>query len=197
MKKTIIATFTIWLIIIIAFSILGKGAVKTVKVGEKSQLWFTGIYITVLDYKRVYPSVNEKEFEPMKYIAFKVLLDGRKERTGGDPPKHYFGEPVGSDCPECYDTCGDFFVEGDIGEKKNIQIDSISPSYPAKVLGDESPIIGLGKVDSGVVEGWVFFKVPEEFEIKKFIYRYSEHNDFIKRVFPKVEVQVLLNEPIK
>jgi len=61
MKKTIIATFSIWLIIIIAFSsILGKGAVRTVKVGEKSQLWFTGIYITVLDYKRVYPSVSKK-----------------------------------------------------------------------------------------------------------------------------------------
>jgi hypothetical protein len=197
MKKTIIATLTIWLIIIIAFSsILGKGAVRTVKVGEKSQLWFTGIYITVLDYKRVYPSVSKKEFEPMKYIAFKVLLDGRKERTGGDPPKH-FGNPVGCDGLECYETCGNFYVEGDIGEKKNIQIHSISPSYAAKVLGDESPIIGLGKVDSGVVEGWVFFKVPEEFEIKKFIYRYREHNDFIKRVFPKVEVQVLLNEPIK
>ena len=197
MKKTIIATFTIWLIIIIAFSILGKGAVRTVKVGEKSQLWFTGIYITVLDYKRVYPSVSKKEFEPMKYIAFKVLLDGRKEKTSGDPPKHYFGEPVGSDCPECYDTCGDFFVEGDIGEKKNIQIHSISPSYADKVLGNESPIIGLGKVDSGVVEGWVLFKVPEEFEIKKFIYRYREYNDSVARVFPKVEVQVLLNEPIK
>jgi len=196
MKKTIIATLTIWLIIIIAFSILEKGAVRTVRIGEKSQLWFTGIYITVLDYKRVYPSVSKKEFEPMKYIVFKVLLDGRKERTGGDPPKH-FGNPVGCDGLECYETCGNFYVEGDIGERKNIQIDSISPSYTAKVLRNESPIIGLGKVDSGVVEGWVLFKVPEELEIKKFIYRYREHNDSIKRVFPKVEVQVLFDEPIK
>ncbi len=196
MKKAIIIVIIILLTIITSFYALAGRRVKTVEIVEKAQLGLTGIYITVLDYKRVYPSNKEKELEPKKYIAFKVLLDGSKDRTGGDPPKH-FGNPLGCDHSECYDTCGYFYVEGNIDERKNVQFNDVGPTWAVRILGNNSPIIGLGKVEKGVVEGWIVFEVPEEFETKKFIYRYREWSELKEILFPRAEVQVIFNETIK
>lgn len=196
MNKAIIIILLILRIIITPFCDLAGRGSKAVEMGERAQLGWTGIYITVLDYERVYPSIEEKESEPEKYIAFEVLLDGSKDRTGGDPPGH-FGNPLGYDSFEGYDVCGYLYVEGKSDSRRNVYGD-LDPPRVARLFGnDYPPIIGMGKLEGKAASGWVIFELPENFEINKFIYRYHEHSDLTKMLLPEAKVQIIFENPIK
>jgi len=196
MNKAIIIIFLILRTIMNPFCNLAGRGTKTVEIGKRAQLGFTGIYITVLDYKRVYPSIEEKDSEPKKYIAFEVLLDGSKERTGGDPPGH-FGNPVGCDSFEGYEICGYLYVEGKGDSRRNVYGD-LDPPRVARLFGnDHPPIIGMGKLEGKAASGLVIFELPENFEINKFIYRYHEYSDLTKMLLPEAKVQIIFENPIK
>ncbi|MCD6106721.1 MAG: hypothetical protein J7J57_00650 [Caldisericaceae bacterium] len=197
MNKVIIIILLIIGTIIAPFCNLAGRGTKTVEMGERAQLGFTGIYITVLDYKRVYPSIKEKESEPKKYIAFEVLLDGRKTKDVN------FGHPVGEvSCHEerynIYYMCGFFYVEGEDNSKRKVCGVMIKPE-PVCSFGKDLPILGVGKSGEkiDVTKGWVIFGLPENFEINKFIYRYHEHSDLTKMLFPEAKVQIIFENPKK
>ncbi|NCQ53727.1 MAG: hypothetical protein GW803_06685 [Caldiserica bacterium] len=200
MNKAIIIIFLILRTIMTPFCNLAGRGTKTVEIGKRAQLGFTGIYITVLDYKRVYPSIEEKDSEPKKYIAFEVLLDGSKERSGGDPAQH-FGCPVGEfNCHgeryNIYYMCGFFYVEGEFNSKVyGIMMNEDSVC----LFGKELPILGVGKSKEkiDIASGLVIFELPENFEINKFIYCYHEHSDLTKMLFPEAKVQIIFENPIK
>ena len=196
MNKAIIIILLILRIIITPFCNLAGRGTKTVEIGKRAQLGFTGIYITVLDYRRVYPSIEEKESEPKKYIAFEVLLDGSKDRTGGNPPGH-FGNPLGYDSFEGYELCGYFYVEGK-GDPRQKLYSALDPPRVARLFGnDHPPIIGMGKLEGKVASGWVIFELPENFEINKFIYSYREYFDLTKMLLPEAKVQITFKNPIE
>jgi len=143
MKKIIIIVISLLLIVLIWISAdyydRGRGT-KTIEMYERAQLGWTGIYITVLDYKMVYPSIEEK-FQ--KYIAFEVLLDGSKDRTDGDYPER-FGEPSSCDSYECYELYGNFSVEGKLHSEQK-QYFPLPLADAVKLFGNNFSIIGLGK----------------------------------------------------
>jgi len=191
MNKAIIILALILRIIITPFYYLAGGGAKTVEIGTKAQLGLTGIYMTVLSYKEIYPIREDKYYK--KYIAFEVLLDGSKERTGSR-----FGSYVSWDSVDSYNTCGYFYLEGKIGRSKIRQL-SLSPPEIVSLFGEDHPsVIGMGKMGEGKkVSGYVIFGLPEEFEAHKFIFLYDDHlEDVHQLLFPKTEIQVVLNNPI-
>ncbi|BAL80177.1 hypothetical protein [Caldisericum exile] len=191
MNKAIIIILLILRTIITPFCNLAGRGTKTIDMNERAQLGFTGIYITVLDYKRVYPPIKEKEPGTKKYIAFEVLLDGSKDRTGGR-----FGSYVGWDSLDSYNTCG-IYLEGKIGRREIYQL-SLSPPEIVSLFGEDHPsVIGMGKLEGKVASGWVIFELPENFEINKFIYCYHEYSDLTKMLLPEAKVQIIFENPIK
>ncbi len=192
MNKAIIIILLILRIIITPFYCIAGGGTKTVELGEKAQVGLTGIYITVLEWRRVYPSVKEEL--PKKYIAFKVLLDATKERSQGDPPQH-FGLPIGSNGNYSYDLCGSFYIEGKGDHKDKTIIGRLEGVKAHQLFGKNLQILGFGKLEDRTAEGWVIFELPEDFEIKKFVYIYHEHRDLMKVLLPKSENQLIFDNP--
>jgi len=192
MKKKITIIVVIILLIVVSadFYSRGKGT-RTVEIYDRAQLGWTGIYITVLDYKMVHPSIEEK-FQ--KYIAFEVLLDGSKNRTNWVFDNVHFGEPYNCDSYECYELYGRFFVAGKLHSKQK-SYGSIHPEDAVKLFGNKFPIIGLGKLGKKIAFGWVVFKVPEDFEINEFVYTRIERDD--SKIFPDATVKVIFKEPIR
>lgn len=197
MNKAIVIALLILRMIITPFYYLAGGGTKIVEIGERAQIGLTGIYITVLNYKRVYTSIEGKEAEPKKYIAFELLLDGGKERTSN------FGHPVGKvSCHgeryNTYNMSGYFYVEGEYNSKRKLHGYMIDDRSIC-LFGKNLPILGIGKSEEKieVAYGWVVFELPENFEINKFIYSYDEHSDLIKMLLPKNEIQIIFDNPIK
>ncbi|MEF3245142.1 MAG: hypothetical protein K6343_04080 [Caldisericaceae bacterium] len=187
----IIITAVILLLIIVSTDYYSRGrGTKTVKMLERAQLGWSGIYLTLLDYKFVHPSIEEK-FQ--KYIAFQVLLDGSKNRTKNDYV--HFGEHYNCKSYKCYELYGCFIVAGKLHSKQT-SYGSIHPEDAVKLFGNKFPIIGLGKLENNIAFGWVVFKVPEDFEINEFIYTHFERDD-LDKIFPNATVKVIFKEPIK
>lgn len=197
MNKAIVIILLIIRIIITPFCNLAGRGTKTVEMGERAQLGFTGIYITVLDYKRVYPSIEQKESEPKKYIAFKVILDG------GSTKDHNFGDSVGEvSCNgETYSIhymTGSFYVEGETNSKSKVY-GSLIEQKSVCSCGKDFPIIGIDKSKENLdtLSGWVIFEIPKDFAIDKFFFRYNEERDLSQILFPEAKVQVVFDNPIK
>jgi len=199
----------IWLIVLIAaikifdvnsdafFEIIGRGT-KIAKIGQSTQLGFTGIYVTVLDYGRIFDykkgalPLGEMGYEPKKLFAFQVQLDGRKERTGGQ-----FGHSLGT-CGsfDCYYTSMLFYLEGKL-YGKDVKIDSLPECYAIRYFnGNPSQLIGIGKLQDKVASGIVLFGVPEDFVAERFVIEFYDRSDF-SALFPRARVVLILEHPIK
>jgi hypothetical protein len=197
MNKIIVVILLIIRVIISPFcNLVGRGT-KTVELKEKAQVGLTGIYMTVLDYKRVYPSIEQKDLEPKKYFAFKVTLDGTNTKDQN------FGKFVGEvNCNgETYYShymTGLFYVEGKIGSKSKV-IGAMTEQASLCSFVKDFPIVSVDKSKENVdmLSGWVVFELPEDFEISKFYFRYYEKSDISQILFPEAKVQIVFSNPIK
>jgi hypothetical protein len=197
MNKIIVVILLIIRIVISPFCNLAGRGTKTVELGEKAQVGLTGIYMTVLDYKRVYPANAQKDLEPKKYIAFKVILDGTNTKDQN------FGKFVGEvtcngETYSIHYIAGLFYVEGQIGSKSKIY-GAIPEQASLCSFGKDFPIVSIDKSKENVdtLSGWVMFELPEDFEISKFYFYYNEENDLLKTLFPEARVQVVFKDTMK
>ena len=197
MNKIIVIILLIVRIMIAPFcNLVGRGT-KTVELGEKAQVGLTGIYMTILDYKRVYPSIEQKDSEPKKYFAFKVILDGTntKDQNFGDS-----GGEVSCNGETYYRhyMAGFLYVVGETNSKSKVY-GSMIEQKSVCFFGKDFPIIGIDKSKENLdtLSGWVIFEIPEDFAIDKFFFRYNEERDLSQILFPEAKVQIVFDNPIK